>query len=433
MKVLLVTFYFPPAGGAGVPRVLKLAEHLPQLGIETHVLAPDDPKWVHRDESLPVPAGTTVHRARYVGPRGRRPADELHGLSGIKRIARTTTLSGRRLLMPDENVSWTLTAVPAALRIVREQGIDVVLTSSPPNSVNLIGSTVKRRAGLPWVADLRDSLVAHPHRALERRLVRLKEQSQRLVARQVADNADAIVVVSAAIADEISAWSPAGEVVEVPNGCDFEEFEDLSYTRGEQFTITHAGSFFGRRDPRPFLSALQRVEGVTARFAGDFRPGDREWAQALGLDGRLQLVPFVSRKESLRLQRTSDALLLLIPDADGRGKGILTGKLFEYIAAKRPILALIPPDGEAADLLRQTGAGIVVAPDDNDAIAAALQDLRDRWRNHTLDTVLLDPETNDNLSRRHRSEQIAEIVRTAAKQARRPRRSSKTVDRSPDS
>ena len=87
MKVLLVSLYFPPAGGGGVQRTLKTATHLPALGIETHVLAPDDPKWVHRDDELEPPTQAWVHRARYVGPRGRRPAQELHGKTGIERLA----------------------------------------------------------------------------------------------------------------------------------------------------------------------------------------------------------------------------------------------------------------------------------------------------------------------------------------------------------
>src|SRR6266542_3966966 len=95
VKLLLVSFYFPPAGGGGVQRPLKLATHLPATGIETHVLAPDDPKWIH-------------------------PAEELHGLEGLDRLVRQAGLLSRRFLVPDENVTWTLTAVPAAIRLIRE-------------------------------------------------------------------------------------------------------------------------------------------------------------------------------------------------------------------------------------------------------------------------------------------------------------------------
>ena len=104
MKVLLVTMYWPPAGGGGVQRPLKLATHLPALGIETHVLAPDDPKWIHTDAELPLPTQAWVHRARYVGPKGRLPAEELHGATGVDLAVRKAKLFGRRLLVPDENV-----------------------------------------------------------------------------------------------------------------------------------------------------------------------------------------------------------------------------------------------------------------------------------------------------------------------------------------
>src|SRR2546423_14431457 len=139
MKVLLVTVYFPPAGGGGVQRPLKFATHLPALGIETHVLAPDDPKWVHNDSELALPTQAWVHRARYVGPKGMKPAEVLHGKEGLVRLGAQASLFGRRLLVPDENVSWNLTAVPTAIRIARREGIDAVLTTSPPGSVHLIG------------------------------------------------------------------------------------------------------------------------------------------------------------------------------------------------------------------------------------------------------------------------------------------------------
>ena len=176
MKLLLVTLYFPPAGGGGVQRSLKFASHLPPLGIETHVLAPDDPKWLYADAELPLPTQAWVHRARYVGPRGRRLADELHGRSGVDLMLRRASSVGRRLLVPDENVTWNATAIPKAISIARSEGIDVVLTTSPPGSVHLVGAAVKRATGAAWVADLRDSLVAHPHRDADKLGVRAKEQ-----------------------------------------------------------------------------------------------------------------------------------------------------------------------------------------------------------------------------------------------------------------
>jgi glycosyltransferase involved in cell wall biosynthesis len=416
MKVLLVSLYFPPAGGGGVQRPLKFATHLPELGIETHVLAPDDPKWIHRDDELQPPTLAWVHRARYVGPKGRRPAEELHGTRGLERIGKQAQLAGRRLLVPDENVSWNLTAIPAAISIARREGIDVVLTTSPPSSVHLVGAAVKRATGIPWVADLRDPLVAHPHRATERLLVRAKEQGAEAVAKLVARSADAIVCVSDAIAEETEARSPRGRVVSIPNGSDFDDFAGLERLPSDRFRITHTGSFFGKRDPRPFLTALHRsgLKDVVARFLGDFRSTDREWADGLGLGDRLELIPYAPRRQSLELQRDSELLLLLIPDAGGRGKGILSGKVFEYLAAERPILAVVPPDGAAAGLIRDSGAGVVVAPDDVTGMVEALWDFHGRWKGGDPLEAPLAPEWREKVSRRARVADLAQLLEELA-------------------
>lgn len=412
MKALIVSFYFPPAGGGGVQRPLKLAQYLPALGIETHVLAPDDPRWVHRDSELRVPTQAWVHRARYVGPSGGKPAELIKGTQGLERALTRVRLQGRRLVVPDENATWALTAIPAAIRIVREHGIDVVLTTSPPPSVHLIGAAVKRATGVRWVADLRDSLVAHAHRRADTAATRAKAAAHRRVAKVVASYADAITCVSEAISEETRSLDPRGPVHTIPNGCDFDDVIGLERHPSERFRITHTGSFFGRRDPRPFLTAL-RASGldVEARFLGDFREADRLWAEGLELGDRFEVVPYAPRAASLALQRDSEALLLLIPEAGGRGKGVLSGKVFEYLAVGRPILAAVPPDGAAAELIRETGAGVVAAPDDPDAIRAALEGLHGRWTVGDLPDVGLSDDWRERLSRRSRVEETAAVLR----------------------
>ena len=188
-------------------------------------------------------------------------------------------------------MSCNLTAIPAAIRIVREEGIDVVVTTSPPPSVHLIGAAVKRATGVRWVADLRDSLVAHPHRDAESWSCARRSRGEHAVAALVARQADAIVAVSEAIAAEMRERDPARA------GRDDRERLRLRRLRrarvpaaAERFRITHAGSFFGKRDPRPFLTALARVDGVVARFVGDFRSADREWASRDSCD-RIELDP----------------------------------------------------------------------------------------------------------------------------------------------
>ena len=181
--------YFPPAGGGGVQRPLKLAQYLPALGVETHVLAPDDPKWVHRDAELRVPTQAWVHRARYVGPKARRPAEELHGTEGVERALVHARIASRRLLVPDASVTWNLTAIPAAIRIARREAVDAVITTSPPGSIHFVGAAVKRATGARWLADLRDPLIANPHRRSDTAATRAKQAAASGLAKLVARSA----------------------------------------------------------------------------------------------------------------------------------------------------------------------------------------------------------------------------------------------------
>jgi glycosyltransferase involved in cell wall biosynthesis len=414
-KVLIVSFYFPPAGGGGVQRWLKTAGYLPGQGIETHVLAPDDPRWLQSDPELEIPAGVHVHRAGYHGPSGMRPGEKLLGLRGMRRLWRRALLTPRRLLLPDENVSWLATALPAARRIVRREGIDVVITTSPPTSVHMIGAHLRRHSEVRWIADLRDSIVAKADRHYERALVRLKEKANRRLAGTIARRADAIVCVTPTIAAQMSELGARGETLVIPNGADFDDFAKIEYQPNERFRITHTGNFFGKRDPRPFLSALAQIDApITARFIGELRTADRVWAESLGLGDRLELTGFQPHAQAIASQRNSEALLLLIPHSAGRGTDVPSGKIYEYLAARRPILAAVPPAGAAAELVRTAGAGLVVPPDDSEAIRAALCELIERWQEGELADVELPSALVSGIDRTQRMREIAELVQRVA-------------------
>ena len=351
--------------------------------------------------------------SRAAGAQARRGA--AGAADGLDRALVQAQVTVRRLLLPDASVTWNVTAVPAAVRIARREGIDVVLTTSPPGSVHFVGAAVQRLTDARWIADLRDPLVANPHRRDDTTAARARQAANEQVARLVARQADAISCVSEAIADEMRGLDPRGLVRVIGNGCDFDDFAGLQYTPAARFRITHTGSFFGKRDPRPFLRAFHEADlDAVVRFVGDFRSSDREWADSLALGDRLQLVDYLPRAESLRMQRDSEALLLLVPDAGGRGKGVLSGKVYEYLAAGRPILAVVPPDGAAAELVRETGAGVVAAPEDVEGIRDALLELHSRYADGGLPPVELDPSDEERLSRRARVEELAELVREVA-------------------
>jgi glycosyltransferase involved in cell wall biosynthesis len=207
------------------------------------------------------------------------------------------------------------------------------------------------------------------------------------------------------------ALSPAGRVVTITNGSDFDDFAGLVYTPGGRFRITHTGAFFGKRDPAPFLRALATsgLDDVVARFVGGLRPPDRELVDELGLGDRVEVVDFVPRRRALELQRDSEALLLIAAEAGGRGMGVIPGKVFEYAAAERPILAVVPPGGAAARLVEEIGAGVVAPTDDVDAIRAALLELHARWKRGELE-VRLTPEARQRVDRRARVQELADLL-----------------------
>ena len=426
MRVLIVSFYFPPAGGGGVQRVLKLCRHLPELGIEVDVLAPDDPKWSAVDPGLAadIPATTTVHRARYRGPsHARTPAARLADAHGVGALGVRAALLGRSLLLPDPEIAWLPDALRAGLRAVRERDIDVVLSTSPPNSMHVIGAAIARRAGVPHVADFRDSWLANPHRRYERRSVRAKRAVEGRIAHAALRRVAAVSAVTPSIAEEAAELAPPGTPVSVvANGCDFEEFDGLVYARGERMRIVHAGSFFGQRTPRPFLSALAAVlherpalrGRVQAVFLGELRPADREWALGLGLGDALAIEGFRPHAEALAVMRAADALLLLVPHAGGRGLSVVSGKVYEYLAAERPIIALVPPAGDAATLLRDTGSAWIADPDDEAAIATAIGDAVAAWEADRLGERRLTPVWRERLDRRTRARELAELLRGVA-------------------
>jgi glycosyltransferase involved in cell wall biosynthesis len=389
-----------------VPRPLKIAQHLAELGIETHVLAPTDPKRLHRDESLSDPPGAILHRLANPGPGVRRPKDELGSAHGLGRLGTALSLTFRRLLVPDPGIVWSLSAIVPAARIVRRHGIDVVITSSPPGSVNLVGAAVKRLTGVAWVTDLRDSITKPLYRRREMR-------GEHAVARLVAREASATVAVSEPIAEEMRALRPAGPVEVIDHGSDFDDFEGLEHHPSDRMRITHTGTMFGGRDPRPFLQALSHSSpDVVARFVGDFRAGDLALVNELGLDERVQAIPYMPRRETLALQRDSEVLLILVQESAGRGRSIITTKVFEYIAAARPILAAVPAESAVADLVRDLDIGLVVRPDEPDSIAAGIDELERRWREGVLADTALAPDRKASLSRRARVEQLAELLRS---------------------
>ena len=198
----------------------------------------------------------------------------------------------------------------------------------------------------------------------------------------------------------------------IANGSDFDDFAGLEYHASDTLPDHARGLVLRQARPAavPHRARAVRVDDVVVRFLGDFRSADREWAEAQELGDRLELIPYAPRRRSLELQRDSEALLLLIPEADGRGQGVLSRE-----GVRVPRGRAADPRRRAAgrrrrELIRDAGAGVVVAPDDVDGIVAALRDLRDRWRAGALEANAALRGVAAKVSRRTRVEELARLL-----------------------
>jgi glycosyltransferase involved in cell wall biosynthesis len=276
--------------------------------------------------------------------------------------------------------AWLPRARRAAGRAALARRPDVVLTSGPPHWGHLIGLSLKRRFGLPWVADFRDPwvhvplVVGQPPRGLYARWERFWE-------RRVLAGADLVLANAPRAADAFRATFPAeaGKIEVLPNGYDPESFAGLPGPAGQgELRLVHAGELYAGRDPRPLLQALRGLQAPAGRplrveFVGATSPHFEDDVRAGGLEGVVQGVGQVGYAQSLRAMTTADVLLLL--DTAGRKSGV-PAKLYEYLGAGRPVLALADADGDTAAILRQSGTVHRVAPPaDADAIRRALGEL----------------------------------------------------------
>ncbi|MDR7554842.1 MAG: glycosyltransferase [Armatimonadota bacterium] len=404
--LLMVDYFFPPAGGAAVHRTLGLASSLPDFGWEPLVLTSRAPEHVHHDVSLlrRVPATLRVERTpslepvRFVkrvlsrqGGEGSSGTRSSRGRQRRGRGARAISRVLQWMFFPDRHVGWLPFALARGLSLAKRQQFDAIYSTSTSVNSHLVARVLKRASGAFWVADFQDpwahneilGLPSWPHAVLAARLEHL-----------ILRDADRVTVTTGPIAAMLQRTYPAipaSKFAVLPMGFDPEAFGDLrGVAVAPTFTITHLGFFYGPRSPGPFLEALGRCvrdgllprDLVTVRLLGGF-DADAEaltakLVRAYALEGVVHTEGVVAYGEGLR-RLVESAVLLLVTDDGWGGRTLVPTKLYEYLAAGRPILALAPA-GPTADLIEETGAGIVVHPDDTAGICDALVRCYARWR-----------------------------------------------------
>ena len=429
-RVLVVTYYFPPSGGSGVQRVLKFVKYLRDFGYEPTVLTVKEGAYPQHDTGLAaeIPAGVVVCRTQSLDPFGiyarltGRSRKDAVMVGTVRReggfVERAARWIRANVFLPDARVGWVPFAVRGGTRLHKKHPFDVVLTSGPPHSIHLIGRKLKRRLGLPWVADFRDpwnDISYYQDLPMNRSALRFAQHLER----SVLTEADRLVTVSPSWKKMLVEKSgrAAEDVTVIHNGFDEDDFPAVSRTaaqNSEEFILAHVGSLSGPRNPWAFWAAIKRlheagrINHLRVRLVGMVDPRVRQAITSSGLDEVVDTVPYVSHRDAVRMMCEADALLLVLGPFD-TDVGLITGKLYEYFASGSHILALGPAEGDAAHLLDETKSGHILSWDDVAGTSNFILELYERWEQGDL----IKNANSSNImpySRREETRQLAELL-----------------------
>jgi hypothetical protein len=398
--VLILTYYWPPAGGPGVQRFLKFARYLRDFGWEPVVVTPRNGSYPYTDPSLAadVPEDLEVIRTgtlepfalynRLTGKKGKAVGVAMTGYkddaSAVQRLAKWVRANA---FIPDARVGWKRYAVAAARRRIAAGGIDAVITTGPPHSTHLAGRALKARPvggrPLPWVADFRDPWTTVYYNAFFPRSART-ERVDRGLETAVLREADHTVVISPGMGREFEDRARALSVIH--NG-----FDEADLYAGERPATEHFRlAYVGNMKPNQQVPGLWRAAAEAAaaseafrrdfrvRFTGSLDPGVEARIREAGLGAHLETEGFVDHAEATRRMALASMLLFVIPESADNGR-ILTGKVFEYLASGVRMLSVGPTDGDAARLLAEAGRPGMLDYADRDGMRAALLAAHRDW------------------------------------------------------
>ena len=420
----MITYYWPPSGGAGVQRILKFVKYFPKLEIKPYVITvrKDRASYPVTDESLlkDIPQEADIFRTDTF-----EPFDIYSKLLGKKSIptgfsnesAPSTFQKFSRFVrgnffIPDARKGWIKFAFDEACKIIEKENIKTVLTTSPPHSAQLVGLKLKKKYDfINWVADLRDPWT-DIYYYNEFNHLGIAKKTDLKYERLVLENADAITTVSKSLKELFLTKSDKinkDKIYVIPNGFDDEDFSVKVKPLTDEFIISYTGTLAESYNPLVFFRALKKITTrfpevkFKMRFIGNPDLSLIEHIKKLSLINILDLVPTVSHEKSVQYLLESTILFLVIPEVKN-DKGILTGKLFEYLAAKKPILCIGPTEGDAASIINECNAGKTFERDEENEISNYLEYLVKEWKtNKDLDIK------NDNYKKYSRYSQAKEL------------------------
>ena len=397
-KVLIVTYYWPPAGGPGVQRWLKFAKYLPQYGVEPVVYVPENPSYPILDEDLLAEVrDIVVVKRKIVEPYGiasifSKKTTKIS--SGIITNAKKQTFVERLLLwirgnlfIPDARILWVKPSIRFLQQYIADHHIDTVITSGPPHSLHLIGLGLKEVSGVKWIADFRDPWTTIGYHD-KLKLSSYAARRHKKLEGQVLNQADQVIVTSKSTKADFEKLTRKPITV-ITNGYDEHLVERPQLDA--KFSLAHIGSLLSDRNPEILWQSLVEIINEIPGFATDFElklvgtvsAEIHDTIARYGLTQYVSDIGYVQHADAIRAQLGSQVLLLIEIDAEIT-KSIIPGKVFEYIASGRPIIGIGPADSDFAEIITGTNTGIFVDYRQQDRLKAQIIAYYQQYRDGNL-------------------------------------------------
>jgi len=428
-KILIITYYFPPSGGAGVQRALKFVKYLPQFGIEPIVLTVDENKASYPlvDSSLinDIPKEVKVYKTdsfealnilSKLTSKKNIPYGGFSGQNKEKSSQKILRFIRGNFFIPDARIGWVKYAYDKASEIIENEKIDTIFISSPPHSSQLIGIKLKKKyPHIKWIADLRDPWTDIYYYKDMMHTTWAKRKDERLELKTI-ELADEILVVSDAIKRMLAGKSSNikdKKIHVIPNGFDEVDFNGIARLDSDEFLITYVGTISDVYYPAVFFESLKKLienhpeDKIKFRFVGSISPAVSNAVETYKLKDKCEFISQVSHSKAIEYMVSSTALLLVIPEVENN-KGILTGKLFEYLNTRNPIIGIGPVDGDASIIMNDCHAGKMFNRNQSVDLSDYLEALFTAWKqNHES---ILNTHNITKYSRKAQAKELAALI-----------------------
>ena len=399
-KLLIITYYWPPAGGPGVQRWLKFVKYLSDFNIQPIVYIPENPTYPIIDKALEseVSEKAIILKNKIFEP---YQLASLFSKKNTKKISsgiipnqkkqsflqKTFLWIRGNVFIPDARFLWVKPSVKYLKKYIQEHNIDTIVTSGPPHSLHLIGLQLKQDLDIKWLADFRDpwTTIGY-HKSLK--LSASAEKKHKQLEHQVLNTADTIIVTSKTTKTEFQAIT-SKPIEVIMNGYDLEKV--AKQPLDEKFTLAHIGSFLSERNPRILWKALKELVKENPDFKKDFQLKligaiSQEVLDAISefkLQDYVLNLGYISHQEAVEHQRKSQVLLLIEINSE-ETRSIIPGKLFEYMVSERPIIAIGPEGSDFAEIITFTNTGVFFMYDEKKRLKALLLDYYNQYKNQNL-------------------------------------------------